>query len=72
MTKETLETGIALLDQIKQMEDIILQVESYRIHEVVLRNGSAINYIPRGDIKDAILKNCREKIEECNLRIAEL
>lgn len=72
MTKQDLETGIKLLDQVKQMEGIIKRVEIERIKEIVLADGTTINYLPRGDVKDAIIKNCREKIEECNIRIAEL
>lgn len=72
MTKENLDQGIKLLNQVKQMEDIIRRVENGRIKEIVLADGTTVNYLPRGDIKDAIIKNCREKIAECNLRIEQL
>lgn len=72
MTREELESGIALLDGIKEMEDIITRLRSLRIKHVELADGSVIHFLPRGAIKDLITENCRERIEVNEEKISGL
>ncbi len=69
MTREDLESGIRLLEKIREKEEIITQVTTQKIRAVELVDGFVINYLPRGVIVDAIVLNCKAKIAEYEKKI---
>ncbi len=72
MTRKDLETGISLLENIKEIEGIISKLQSQKIRHIQLADGSSVSFLPRGIIKEVIIENCEKRIEEYELKISEL
>ena len=72
MEIEKFKLGAQYLDEIRKLDDIITALESLRIKGVMLADGTIVTRVPRGMFKDAIIAECKNRIEEHKKAIEEI
>lgn len=64
MTQENFEQAEKIKMNILEMENIILKIGNTRIKNITLKDGSEINYLCRGKIKEMMLEHCEKRKNE--------
>lgn len=72
MTIEKFEQAKTIRDRIEDLKQNISDLHSYKIWQIILNDGTELREIERGKIKDILIKDYQDKIDNLEERFKEI